>query len=125
MANLIIDGVSYGTPIIALQRTADVLDKKAGRTEDGGMYREVIGTYINYTCSFGYEDSVSEYNALFNVLASPTAFHEIKLPISNEYCCFTGYISSVYDEIDREEDDGTHFKALTCQFTAKLPSIYA
>ena len=69
--------------------------------------------------------SVSEYNALFNVLASPKAFHTIKLPISNEYCCFTGYISSVSDEVDREESDGTHFNALTCRFTAKLPSIYA
>lgn len=125
MANLYIDGVAYGTPIIALKRTADVLDKKSGRTEDGGMYREVIGTYINYTCSFGYENNVAEYNALFNVLASPKAFHTIKLPISNEYCCFTGYISSVSDEVDREEADGTHFNALTCRFIAKLPSIYA
>ena len=120
---LYIDGVAYGTPVVALKRTADVLDKKAGRTEDGTMYREVIGTFINYTCSFGYENDIDSYDALFDVLASPTPFHTVKLPISNKYCCFEAYISSVSDEVDREDDDGTHFTALTCRFIAKIPAI--
>ena len=41
---LIIDGTEYNIPIIELPRKADILDKTAERTEDGGLYREVLAT---------------------------------------------------------------------------------
>lgn len=119
-----IDGVSYNIPVIELPRSADVLDKVAERTEDGGLYREVLGTYINYQgVIFGTLNDTDTYDALFDVLIQPVPYHEIELPINNKYASFRGYISSVKDTVDRVLDDGTLFKALTCNFTATNPTI--
>jgi len=76
-----IDGIEYDIPIIDLPRKADVLDKVAERTEDGGLYREVLGTYINYQgVIFGTVNDVATYNALFDVLIQPIPYHAIELP---------------------------------------------
>ena len=121
---LIIDGVSYDIPIIELPRSADILDKVAERTEDGGLYREVLGTYINYQgVVFGTLDDPDTYDALFDILIQPVPSHTITLPINNKYASFTGYISSVKDTVNRVLDDGTLFKALSCNFTATNPTI--
>lgn len=120
-----IDGIEYDIPIIDLPRKADVLDKVAERTEDGGLYREVLGTYINYQgVIFGTVNDVATYDALFDVLIQPVPYHSIELPISNKYAKFDAYISSVSDAVDKEDKEtGTHYKALTCNFTAVNPTI--
>lgn len=121
----IIDGIAFSIPVIEIQRTADILDKIAERTEDGDLYREVIGTYLNYQIGFGTENDIETYDALFKKLAEPVPFHDIVLPINNEFASFRGYISSVQDSVDVVEEDGTRFKGLTCNFKAKLPTIIA
>lgn len=119
-----IDGIEYNIPIIELPRKADVVDKVAERTEDGGLYREVLGTYINYQgVVFGTLNDTTTYDALFDVLIQPIPSHTIELPINNKYAVFEGYISSVADSVDRVLSDGTTFKALTCNFTAVNPTI--
>lgn len=120
---LIIDGISYDIPVIDLQRTADVLDKVAERTEDGDLYREVLGTYLNYTFVFGTLNDTTTYDLLYKKLIEPVPFHDIILPINNEFASFRGYISSVTDAVDRVTETGTRFKALTCKMQAKLPTI--
>ncbi len=86
------------------------------------MYREVIGTYLNYQIGFGTENDIETYDALFNKLSEPVPFHDIILPINNEYASFRGYISSVQDSVDVVEEDGTRFKGLTCNLKAKIPT---
>ena len=120
-----IDGVSYEIPIIELPRSADVIDKVAERTEDGGLYREVLGTYINYkSVVFGTLDDVATYNALYLALIKPVPSHAIELPIDGEYASFTGYVANVTDSVDKVLSDGTRFKALTCSFIAMEPTLY-
>ena len=80
-----IDGIEYNIPIIELPRKADVIDKVAERTEDGGLYREVLGTYINYQgVVFGTLNDTATYDALFDVLIQPIPSHTIELPINNK-----------------------------------------
>jgi hypothetical protein len=122
---LIIDGIPYSIPIIELPRKADILDKVAERTEDGGLYREVLGTYINYQgVVFGTLNDTATYDALFDVLIQPIPYHMIELPINNKYAGpYKMYVSSVSDSVDRVLTDGTLFKALTCNFTCVDPTL--
>jgi hypothetical protein len=100
--------------------------KVAEETEDGTLYREVLGTYIDYNgVVFGTIDDTATYNALFKALIQPVPYHTIVLPITNEYASFTAYITGVSHSVDRELSDGTHFKALTCNFKANSPTIRA
>lgn len=125
MAGIKIDGVEYNVPIIELPRSFDVLDKTAERTEDGGLYREVLGTYLNHDgVIFGVIDDVATYDALVDVLIKPIPYHTVELPISNKYANSKWYVSGVKDVVDKELSDGTHFKALTCNLKAVDPILY-
>lgn len=123
-----IDGYKFDIPVIELPRKADVLDRSSERTEDGGLYREIIGTYLNYnSIVFGTLNDTVQYDKLFKVMSYPVPYHKIKLPIESEYASFKGYISSVQDAVDTvlEDSDGikTRFKALVCNFIAIEPTI--
>ena len=117
-----IDGVEYMVPFVSIKREAPFLDKTAERTEDGELYRELIGVYYNYTMSFGTIDDVDIYIKLYDHLTQPVPFHTFTLPTSKgSYSCI-GYISSVTDEMEKILEDTVKFKALTCKFTAKSPA---
>ena len=94
---LIIDGTEYNIPIIELPRKADILDKTAERTEDGGLYREVLATYLNYQgVIFGTLNDTTTYDALFDKLIEPVPYHIVTLPLNNKYAVATKmYVSSV------------------------------
>lgn len=117
---LTIDGVEYPVAITQMKRRADILDKYAYRSEDGELHREVIGTYHNYDLQIGVpRNNRNLYNALFDVLSEPTAYHEVILP--NDNIQFKAYFSSVQDQVLIVDDEGTTYRGLSCKCTAKSP----
>lgn len=123
---LIIDGVSYDIPVIVLPRSVRILDKVAETTENGELYREVLGSYIDYNgVIFGTLNDTDTYDALFDALIQPVPFHSIVLPINNKYASFNAYITDVSDQVDRVLSDGTRFKSLSCSFKTNSPTLRA
>lgn len=121
---ILIDGEYFSIPILDLPRTADILDKVAERTESGLIYREIIGTFINHNgIIFGTIDDLDTYEALYDKLIEPIPYHEITLPINNKYANAEWYISGVQDTVDKVLDNGTRFKALTCNLIAAKPVL--
>lgn len=98
------------------------MDKYATRAESGVLKRKLIGVYYNYTADFGTIDDDTLYSKLYDKLTEPVEFHEISLPTTGGTYSFTGYISSVSDEIEKVLSDTAKFKNLTCKFTAKAPA---
>ena len=81
--NLIIDGDSFSIDIFKLSRSAKIKTKVQAETEDGGIYREMIGTMLDIpTISFGIANDLDEYTRLFDKLIEPVPYHTIVLPIS-------------------------------------------
>ena len=119
---IFIDGIEYLVPFVSIKREAPFLDKAAERTEDGELYRELIGVYYNYTMSFGTIDDVDLYMKLYDHLTQSVEFHTFGLPTSRGTYSFVGYISSVTDEMDKILENTVRFKALTCKFTARSPA---
>lgn len=117
---LTIDNVSYPVHIAELNRSADVLDATAYRTEDGILHRKVIGTYINYTASIGIEDDVDLYDRLFTVLSAPVESHMVQFP--NETEPQQRYISQVADKISRILSNGTLYKELSFSVICTAPT---
>ena len=117
--HIIIDGVEYPVKIVQLQRSADILDKYAYRSEDGVLHREVIGTYYNYSLNIGTEHDRTTYNTLFEVLSNPVASHMVTLP--NDGITFEGYFSSIKDQVLLVDEDGTLYTGLSCKLTATRP----
>jgi len=117
-----IDSVIYDVPIISLNRTADILDLSAERSEDGILHRTVIGTYYNYQLSFGFISDPAIYQQFWDVLTSPLAFHTVTLPSDETDFTFTAYISSVSDQMIKIKNGINYYRGLTAKFTAQSPA---
>lgn len=124
---LTIDGDNFEVYIIKLSREVSILDKSANRTLNGDLYREIIGTYVNYHLDFGYSDKPERYNKLWQKLCEPTPFHRIILPKNTGYTHeFLAYISSVKDNIEYADPNNPNrrrFNGLSCDIVAKSPNF--
>lgn len=121
---ILIDGIYFDIPMVSLKRTADFLDKYAERTEDGELHRELIGVYYNYTLTVGSSTAFgdTDYYNFYEKMTEPVEFHQISIPVKDEYYTFTGYISSVSDEYKKILNNESEFTGFTCKFTAKSPA---
>ena len=75
-----IDGVEYKVPIIKMERKGDILDFTAKRLQNGGLKRDIIGTYYNFSLEIGIVNDQELYDRLWWVLTAPVASHQIQLP---------------------------------------------
>lgn len=117
-----IDGTYFDVPLVSVKREAKVLDKYAEREEEtGDLLRELIGVYLNFTLSFGTIDDDDIYEALWDKLTEPVAFHDVTLPSTKKSYSFRCYVSSVSDGMEKIMDDTVKFKGLTCKYIAKAP----
>lgn len=126
---LTIDDRHFDVMLIEISRSASILDKQANRTLDGDLHREIIGTYINYSLKFAYNDEPARYDELWNILIAPVEWHWIVLPSSSSYGYsnrFKGYIADVKDQIIyANPNDATKrkFQGLSCDIVAKEPNL--
>jgi len=117
---LILDGISYDVPVLDIKRTADFLDKHAGRTQTGDLRRELLGVFINYELQIGTTTNTALYQALWDKLTEPVEFHEVTVPDETGAYTFTAYFARVGDEL-RKELTVSLWKGLTVNFKAKAP----
>ena len=117
---LYIDGTKYDIHLIDVKRSADMLDAKAYRTEDGILHRKVLGMYYNYEVTVGVEEDLDLYDKLFAALTKPVPSHSVQLPGENSPQ--NRYISSVSDGILRVTNRGTLYKDLTFKAICIAPT---
>ena len=117
-----IDGAEYQVAIVSpMQRTGDILDLTANRTEDGVLHREVIGTYYNYTLGILAPNNPQLYQEVWWKLTEPVASHQVQLPYQTS--AFEGYFSSCKDGVKLVNADGTVVgTGISCKLTATRPS---
>ena len=99
-----IDGTEYGAIVTALTRNFSVADgENAGRTLDGVMHRDLIGTYYNYSITI-MTDMLSrqQYNALYETISAPVESHEIVVAYGDQELGFKAYITQGSDDLLRE-----------------------
>lgn len=124
---IIIDGVTYDVPIIALDETCDFLDKYAERTQDGKLHRELIGCYFNQQIQFGTpttEAGRAALTALWAKITEATEFHTVTVPDDDGVpFTFTAYVSNVKRSVKKWTASKTVWKTLTVNFIAQEPAI--
>ena len=123
MLNIVVlDGITYDVDVISIDRTADMLDKYANRTEDGELHRELIGVYFNYQLKFGPGVNIDEYNRLWEKLTEAVAFHTVTVPYGNGSYTFVAYFASVKDQLMLKERQDNFFNNLSVNFIARSPA---
>ncbi len=119
-----VDGTEYGGIVTALQRSFEVADgENAGRTLDGVMHRDLIGTYYNYSITINTDKlSQSEYNALYQTISAPVESHTIVVPFGNESLTFKAYVTNGTDDLLRQySETNRYWGNLSFNFIAMEP----
>jgi len=119
-----VDGTDYGAIVTALTRNFEVVDgDNAGRTLDGVMHRDLIGTYYNYSITINTDRmSQTEYNALYKTISAPVASHDIVVPFGNETLSFKAYVSRGSDDLLRQySETNRYWGNLSFDFIAMEP----
>lgn len=118
-----VDGREYRSlHVVNLKRSFAVLDgENAGRTMDGAMQRDVIGTYYNYALEIDPEGSdPEEYDALYEVISAPQDSHEVVFPYGRDTLRFQAYVANGEDGL-LDAAYGNRWNNLTINFVAMKP----
>lgn len=121
-----VDGVEYPGVFVKspIHRSFNVLDgENAGRTMDGRMQRDIIGTYYTYRLEFDASLSdPEEYDALFEALSAPMDSHIISVPYGQGSLTFEAYVANGEDDLSRiYRDESKKWDNLTVNFVAMEP----
>ena len=121
----IMDQKAYDVHVMKLTRKFSVLDTdKSGRTLDGQMYREPLGTFYNYTltvCSrVGKE---AEMDALWEAISQPASSHVCVFPYGQKTLTQKMYITTGEQSLIRRADGKNHWGELSVNFIAMEPKV--
>jgi hypothetical protein len=123
--SIVLDTVTYNLPLKTVNRKAEILFKDgAGRTADGVLHAEAIGTFMNYDCEVGMSKNNSvDYAAFWLAITEPTAEHEITLPDESGTLTFDCYFANIKDTVMKWNEGGTnYFKNLSFSVIATSPA---
>lgn len=124
MSVFTLDGKAYNVfvPADGIRRSGQILDgENAGRTLSGGMIRDIIGTYYNYSISIDTQQTdYAEYDALYEELTAPVDFHILTVPYGQGTITFDAYITSAEDTL-QSMAGGNRWGNLTINFIAMDP----
>lgn len=119
------DGVQYpGIVINNLKRGFQVLDgPNTDRVMTGGIVRDIIGTYYNYTMEVDPSNSAPEvYDAFYEVISAPVRSHMITVLYGYQgTMTYEAYVTAGEDSVFTAADGRTVWDGLSIQFIATDP----
>lgn len=125
VTSFLLDGVAYNVWVKKLTRKFAVLDtSKTGRTQNGAMYRDVIGTYYNYTMVV--EGKAGDQIALddfWEAVSQPEKSHVCVFPYNQTTLTQQMYVTGGEQDLVTLTEEGTVWGELTMNFVAMVPKV--
>ncbi len=123
MEVFLLDGVGYRVHVTKLTRKFAVLDSShAGRTLDGRMYRDPIGTFYNYEMTLCPQND-DEMDRLWEALSQPVKSHLCTFPYNQHTLTQRMYVTAGAQDLQRITDRGNHWGEITVEFVAMEPKV--
>lgn len=96
-----LDGVEFDVWVTSLKRKFAVTDTdNSGRTMDGNMHRDIIGTYYNYTMDIDTKNlNLVDYDLLYEMLSAPVESHILTVPYGQKTLTFKAYMTGGEDDL--------------------------
>lgn len=128
MQVFLMDGIAYNVNVTSLKRKFSVMDTdKSGRTQNGEMYRDIIGTFFNYTMTIqeraGDAASLEDF---WEAISDPTkASHVCVFPYGQTTLTQRMYVTSGEQDLKLMQKDRNHWGEITVNFIAMGPEVTA
>lgn len=121
-----IDGVDLRVWVTGIKRSFAVTDSEhSGRLQNYEMYRDVIGTFYNYTLTVEPDTAHrDDYDTFYHIITAPTGFHTVVFPYGQETLEFKAYVTSGDDDVKIDNNRGmevNRWSGLSIQFVAQEP----
>ena len=120
------DGIDYNVNVINLTREGSIVDtENSGRVIAGDMFRDIIGTYYNYTIEITplYGDYAS-YDNFYEVVTTPKVdSHLMVFPYGQSTLEFQAYVTTAKDKLHIQNGNNlwAHTTPLSLKFIAMSP----
>lgn len=120
-----IDGVGYDVDVVELKREFSVLDTdNSGRTMDGSMYREPIGTYYNYTMTVRPKAGAQgDMDAFWEAISQPVVSHVCTFPYNQQTLTQRMYVTGGEQALSLLSEKGAAWGEASISFTALSPRV--
>lgn len=120
-----IDGVGYNVDVTKLTRKFSVLDTdKTGRTMDGEMYRDTVGTFYNYTMSVrGKSEDPASLDAFWEAISKPVASHVCVFPYGQKMLTQRMYVTSGEQDLTVISAGKSYWGEISINFIAMGPKV--
>ena len=125
ITQFLMDGVSYNVQVMSLKRSFEIKEAIAAKyTQSGDIYRDLVGTYYNYTITVRERNGDREaLDAFWNAISKAVAAHECVFPYNQSTLSQKMYVKNGSQDIGRLYEDGATWKDITVQFIAKEPKV--
>lgn len=121
----LLDGNAYNVRVQKLTRKFSVQDtNKSGRTQSGGMYRDIIGTFYNYEMVIEMRGNDREaLEAMWEIISKPQTSHVCVFPYGQTTLTQNMYVTSGEQELLERTEQGSYWGAITISFIAMTPKV--
>lgn len=120
-----IDGVGYNVHVTKLVRKFSVMDtENSGRTMDGQMYREPIGTFYNYSMTVSADSAdPAAMDAFWEAISQPVASHVCVFPYGQKTMTQKMYVTGGEQDLTLKTDRAAMWGEITIEFVAMGPKV--
>lgn len=117
-----IDGVDLRLNVTKLEREFSVTDtENSGRLKNYEMYREIAGTFYNYTMEIEPITQYREdYDTFYQMISAPETKHRIVVPYAQKTLEFEAYVTKGKDGLQRRNGKNL-WQGLSVYFVAMSP----
>lgn len=124
-APFIMDGVVYNVHVESLTRKFSVNDTdKSGRTLDGSMYRDIVGTFYNYELQVSRKGNDTEaLDALWEAISQPVNSHVCTFPYNQTTLTQRMYVTSGEQSLKLLDPQKTYWNGLKISYIAMTPKV--
>lgn len=121
----LLDGTAYNVRVKKLTRKFSILDSsKTGRTQNGAMYRDVIGTYYNYSMVVEqYGQDQEALDSFWEAVSQPDKSHVCVFPYNQETLTQQMYVTSGEQDLMVCTERGIFWGEMTLNFIAMRPRV--
>lgn len=121
----LMDGIAYNVRVSKMTRKFSVQDTdKTGRTQDGEMYRDIIGTFYNYSMVVEPKDGdLDDYDHFWEAISQPVESHVCVFPYNQDVLTQKMYITSGEQSLISRSAAGNRWGETEVSYIAMSPKV--
>lgn len=121
----LMDGIAYNIRVSKMTRKFSVQDTdRTGRTQDGEMYRDIVGTFYNYAMVVEQKDADTEsFDQFWEAISQPVESHVCVFPYNQSIMTQRMYITGGEQELVSRTPSRTKWGEISISYIAMSPKV--